>query len=76
MKSSTTNDGNITTLLTSTVHLKRSEKKSLHHLMVILDVGVHVAHKLVRGARLVQVPYDVAYVAHIRVHKPPPQRKC
>ena len=76
MKSSTTNDGNITTLLTSTVHLKRSEKKSLHHLMAILDVGVHVAHKLVRGARLVQVPYDVAYVAHIRVHKPPPQRKC
>ena len=76
MKNNTAIDGNITTLLTSTAHRIRSEKKSLHHLMAIIDVGVHVAHKLVKGSRVMQVPDDAAYVAHVRVHKLPPEGKC
>jgi len=76
MENKFTRDGNITNLLTSTAHLKRSERKSLHNLLATLDVGVHIVHTLIHGYKRDLVPENIAYLAHIRVHKMPPDGKC
>ena len=71
LKSNTSEDGNMTSLLLSSVHRERIEGKSLHRLSAILDAGIHRAAVLMAGYQKTRVPRDKAYVAHIRKGRVP-----
>ena len=74
LKSNMSEDGNITSLLLSSVHRKRIEGKSLHRLSAIVDAGIHRAAVLMAGYQKTRIPRDKAYVAHIRKGRVP--SKC
>lgn len=59
-------NGNVTSLLTSSVHNERHEGKSLHNPSAILDAGIHRPLALMDGYTETMVPQNKAYVAHIR----------
>lgn len=71
LKGNTSEDGNVTSLLLSSVHRERIEGKSLHRLSAILDAGIHRAAVLMAGYQKTRVPRDKAYVAHIRKGRVP-----
>lgn len=65
--------GNITNTLVSQTHHRRLKTgKSIHRLTAILDAGTHRPQLLLKGYRKVYVPPNVAYVAHVRKNKEPP----
>ena len=66
LKDNVSKDGNVTSLLTSSVHRDRIEGKSLHKLSAILDAGIHRPATLMDGYTKSMVPRNKAYVAHIR----------
>ena len=71
LKGNSSEDGNMTSLLLSSVHRERIEGKSLHRLSAILDAGIHRAAVLMAGYQKTRVPRDKAYVAHIRKGRVP-----
>ena len=56
----------LTSLLLSDKHKKTPYKKCLHRLSAIVEVSIHDAQEMLVGYHAVEVPGDVAYVAHIR----------
>lgn len=66
LKDIVSKDGNVTNLLTFSVHNERIEGKSLHKLSAILDAGIHRPAALMDGYTKTMVPQNQAYVAHIR----------
>ena len=71
MKSESRADGNITTLLTSSVHKAVPFDKCLHKLSTILEIGIHDPRETMAGHEIVSVPSHVAYVAHVRQDRRP-----
>ena len=76
MRSESRPDGNITSLLTSNVHKRLPFRKCLHRLSAIVEVGIHDTREKMSGYEAVAVGRDIAYVAHIRQLRGPPNGKC
>ena len=76
MRSESRPDGNITSLLTSNVHKRLPFRKCLHRLSAIVKVGIHDTREKMSGYEAVAVGRDIAYVAHIRQLRGPPNGKC
>lgn len=65
--------GNVTNTLVSRTHNRRVRAgKSIHRLSAILDAGTHKPQLLLQGYHHVFVPPSIAYVAHIRRNRQPP----
>lgn len=65
--------GNITNTLSSWTHDRRWKPgKSAHKISAVLDAGTHTSHKLLKGYWRTYVPPQIAYVAHIRKDREPP----
>ena len=69
-------DGNITRLLTSSVHKSLPFDKCLHKMASTIEVGIHDPREMMAGHHSVPVPSHVAYVAHVRTHRRPPMGRC
>ena len=76
MKSESRLDGNITSLLISSVHKRLPFRKCLHKLSAIVEVGIHDTREKMSGYEAVEVPRDIAYVAHVRQFRGPPNGRC
>ena len=72
MKRESRTDGNITRLLTSSVHKSLPFDKCLHKLSSTVEIGIHDPREMMAGHEAVSVPSHVAYVAHVRTHRRPP----
>lgn len=67
------NHGNVTnTLVSLRYHRRLRTGKSIHRLTAILDAGTHKPQQLLKGFQFILVPPSVAYVAHLRKNKDPP----
>ena len=69
-----TADGNITRSLRNYSHFNQGNPKSLHRTTVLIDTATHYAFLMMPGFKSVDVPINVAYVAHLRKHKNIPER--
>ena len=69
-------DGNLTSLLISKKCTKGPDKKSLHRSSAIIEVGIHYVRELMTGYQKVRVPENMAYVAHLRQFRLPPDGVC
>lgn len=69
-------DGNITKLLKSHANTLMGNRKSIHLTNALVDCSFHDAKCngcLIKGYKVIEVPQNSAYVAHLRVHQKPPQ---
>ena len=71
MKPESRADGNITMLLTSSVHKAVPFDKCLHRLSTTIEIGIHDPREMIAGHEAVSVPSQVAYVAHVRRYRRP-----
>ena len=76
MKQTSAPDGNLTSLLVSDIRNKTPYKKCLHRLSAMIEIGIHDAREVLNGYHAVEVPGDVAYVAHVRQSRRPPGGAC
>ena len=76
MRGKDATDGNFTRLLLSDKHKKTPYKKCLHRLSAIVEIGIHDARDVIVGYHAVEVPGNVAYVAHVREARLPPGGTC
>lgn len=76
MKGESAPDGNLTSLLVSHKHKKTPYKKCLHRLSAIVEIGIHDARDVLTGYHAVDVPGNMAYVAHVRQSRRPPGGTC
>lgn len=63
--------GNLTNQLKSYTHLNQGNRKSVHKTQAIVDSATHYAFEIIPGYERVEVPVNIAYVAHIRKSKKP-----
>ena len=68
-------DGNVTRALKNYSHYMQGNPKSLHKTTVLIDTATHYAYQMIPGYRIVFVPVNVAYVAHVRLYKKLPRRE-
>lgn len=64
-------DGNVTMQLKNYTHLNQGNRKSVHRSQAIVDSATHYAFEMLPGYNRVEVPIELAYVAHIRKGKKP-----
>ena len=69
-------DGNIASVLTSSVHKRLPFRKCLHRLSAIVEVGIHDTREKMSGYEVVNVAPDIAYVVHVRQFRDPPNGRC
>lgn len=68
-------DGNVTMQLKNYTHLNQGNRKSVHRSQAIVDSATHYAFEMLPGYNRVEVPIEIAYVAHIRKGKKPANDK-
>lgn len=70
--SASIDDGNVTRALNNYSHYVQGNPKSFHRTTALIDTATHYAFSMMPGYIIATVPVNVAYVAHVRLHKKEP----
>lgn len=68
-------NGNITSQLKNFTHYRQGNRKSIHKTNAVVDAATHYAFRIINKYQRVEVPIELAYVAHMRKGKKPDLKK-